>query len=87
MAPPYPSVRAVPIADESDFSSREYDAQIECIESNTPDLDTDKAPDGWADKVFSYLWDHDYYFDDCWIDEKYLLEAIRALGWAEPVEI
>ncbi|KKL91921.1 hypothetical protein LCGC14_1889820 [marine sediment metagenome] len=80
-----------PVADEADWSRREHEGQVEYIRDNTPDVDIDKAPDNWPEMVFSYLWDANHYFQDTddggWIEDERLLEAIRALGWSEPVEI
>lgn len=47
-----------PVADDSDYARREHEAALENIESEGYRFLKDDAPDDWAAKVFSWLWDN-----------------------------
>jgi len=47
-----------PVADEDDYSMREYEATIENIETEGRNLVRDGAPEGWASEVYSWLGDN-----------------------------
>lgn len=75
------------VLDDSDHSRREYEAQLESIENNAPNL-IDDLPEDWTRKVFSWLWDSPnqpaFSGDDrTFIAPKYVEEACKALGFAE----
>jgi len=58
------------VLDSSDYSEREYAAQLESIEANAPELDEDTLPgplspdettkhgEDWRSSVFGWLWDN-----------------------------
>lgn len=53
------ALASYPVADESDYSRREYEATLENIDSEGHRYVRDGVAKGWAAKVFSWLWDHD----------------------------
>jgi len=55
----FDALAVYPVADESDYSGREYDATIENIESAGFPFVIDEAPDEWSSEAFSWFWDHD----------------------------
>lgn len=48
-----------PLADESDYDRRQYEAGIERINEEGRLALKDGTPEGWEEKVFSWLWDND----------------------------
>lgn len=74
------------VLDSDDYSRREYEAQLESIENNAPNLKDDVHED-WVRKVFSWLWDEDqtaFSGDNrTFIAPEYVAEACEALGFAE----
>jgi hypothetical protein len=48
-----------PILDEKDYSQREYDATIKNIRNTGYDGGIYAPPDGWEERVYSWLWDND----------------------------
>ena len=70
-----------PVANEEDFSQREYDSQLELLTSCYP-VDEEQAK-----KVWQWLWDNEYYFDmdssGPYMDSAPINEAIKALGFEE----
>lgn len=52
------SLADYPILNEEHFSSMEYEETIINIENEGERLFDDTIPGGWAEKVFSWLWEH-----------------------------
>lgn len=48
-----------PVADDTDVSRREYEVAIERIGDEGRQFLRDDVKDGWEQRVFSWLWDHD----------------------------
>jgi hypothetical protein len=71
-----------PVADDSDFSEREYEASINDLEWATPNNMIDDLPEDWQSILFSALWDSNIYYEDGWNSKD--VEAIcQELGWLE----
>ncbi len=78
-----------PVADEEDYSRREYDEAIETIEMFGRHVIVDKAPEGWPALVFSWLWEHSeecFNGDENTPSEQHIKTALTALGLAEDDE-
>lgn len=54
----YDRLADYPIADESDFSRREYEATLENIRSEGQSSVRNDPPEDWCEQIFGYLWDH-----------------------------
>ena len=86
-------LRAVyPLADEDDYSEREYDATIENIAEEGRNVVRDDAPEDWPSQVFSWLWDNNQGAVEntdghgAYPRENEIREAAEALGFAEEEE-
>lgn len=78
----YDGLLDYPVADDSVLSRLEYEAAIECIESNSPYLDDD-APKNWKEEVFSYLWENNVYFEEGWVAREEIEKAVYNLGYLD----
>lgn len=80
-----------PVADEMDYSNREYEAKLESIRYNFPsDLEViGELPEDWESEVFSWLWDNDQKAlddNDGYIPEDAIREALLDLEFAKEEE-
>lgn len=79
-----------PVADDEDFSRREYAATIANIESEGERLTSTDAPKDWPAKVFSWLWDNDQREVEAvdggggYSSREAITAALTALGFACP---
>ena len=76
-----------PVADEEDFSRREYEATLQGIKDNGAHV-KDGAPENWPQKVFSWFWDGDQEVvsNGNYPDYNQLKECLKALGLLEEEE-
>lgn len=81
------AIEGYPVLDDSDYSQREYDAQIEAIENEAPWAGDHERPEDWANQVWSYLWDNDqssslFERDEPYIDKEDIAKAMDEIGIA-----
>lgn len=80
-----------PIADESDYSEKQYEATLSNISLSYEFEDDYNLEEGWQGKVFNWLWDNNQNaLEDCDGDggfpsEKDVKEALDGLGLAKVV--
>lgn len=86
------SLSNYPVADDEDYSRREYEATLENIESEGRGVLDDNPPEDWAEQVHRWLWENDQEAlensDDRggYPTEDQIRAAAKDLGFAEPDE-
>jgi len=75
-----------PVANESDYSEREYEATLENISSEGSILFLEDSPDGWEGEVFGWLWDNNQSaiaasdYNGGYPERKEIMQALIGLG-------
>jgi hypothetical protein len=81
-----------PVADEEDFSRREFEGTLENIEAIGGRMVKDGAPDTWPDEVERWFWDNDQRQVEPrdggggWPSDEAMREALGALGYLDEEE-
>lgn len=82
-----------PVADEEDFSNREYEATLSNITDAGQRYLIDGAPEGWESDVFSWFWEHDQGAVEPrdggggYPDDEKIKAALKALGLLDPEQL
>lgn len=78
------ALESYPVLDDSDYSKREYEAQLESIRDNCTGYSD--LPEDWEEKVFGWLWDNDQQALECdcdgsfWVPAEKISKALNELG-------